>query len=98
MLNHKAIGTRLKNTRLSLDLSQEDLAEIVGISPSFIGAIERGEKSATIDTFDSLCSALDLSWDYLMRGIKNRCDLQNCQLYTDAVELINQYGGNHDLA
>lgn len=98
MLNHKAIGNRIRLTRLSQDLSQEDLAELVGISPSFIGAIERGEKSATIDTFDGIITALDLSWDYLMRGIKNRCDKEQCQLYTDAVELINQYGGNHDLA
>ena len=98
MLNHTQIGHRIRLTRLSLDLSQEDLAELVGISPSFIGAIERGEKSATIDTFDALISALDLSWDFLMHGVKNRCDKEQCQFYTDAVELINQYGGNHDLA
>lgn len=92
MLDHKAIGQRIRLARLSQDMSQEDLAEKVGISPSFVGAIERGEKSATIDTFEALISALDLSWDYLMRGVKNRCDLQNCQLYTDAVSLLKQYG------
>lgn len=92
MLDHKAIGQRIRLARLSLDLSQEDLAERVGISPSFVGAIERGDKSATIDTFDSLCSALGLSWDYLIRGIRNRCDKQDCQLYKDAVALLQQYG------
>ena len=50
MLDHKAIGQRIRLRRLELNLSQEELAEIVGISPSFVGAIERGEKSATIDT------------------------------------------------
>ena len=92
MLDHKAIGQRIRNQRLSLDLSQEDLAELVGISPSFIGHIERAEKAATIDTFDSIISALGVSWDYLMRGAKNRCDKENCQLYIDAVELLKQFG------
>ena len=92
MLDHKAIGSRIRLTRLSLDLNQEDLAELVGISASFIGAIERTEKSATIDTFDSICEALGVSWDYLMKGTVNRCDQQNCPLFKDAVELLQRYG------
>lgn len=92
MLDHKAIGQRIRLARLSQDLSQEDLAELVGISPSFVGALERAEKAATIDTFDALCEVLGLSWDYLMKGVKNRCDKEQCQLYKDAVDLLKQYG------
>ena len=92
MLDHKAIGQRIRFRRLELDLSQEDLAELVGVSTSFIGHIERAEKSATLDTFDAIISTLGTSWDYLMYGIKNRCDKENCQLYKDAVELLKRYG------
>ena len=92
MLDHKAIGQRIRLRRLELNLSQEEFAEIVDISPSFVGAIERGEKSATIDTFDAIISALGVSWDYLMHGVKKRCDKEDCQLYKDAVALLKQYG------
>ena len=92
MLDHKAIGQRIRLRRLELDMSQEELAEKAGISASFIGHIERAEKSATLDTFDQICTVLNLSWDYLIHGIKNRCDLQECQLYKDAVVLLRGYG------
>ena len=97
MLDHKAIGTRIRLRRLELNLSQEELAEIVGISPSFVGHIERAEKSATLDTYDRICEVLGLSLDYLARGVKNRCDKEDCQLYKDAVELLNQFGNAHNL-
>ena len=54
MLDHKAIGQRIRFRRLELDLSQEDLAELAGVSTSFIGHIEHAEKSATLDTFDTI--------------------------------------------
>ena len=92
MLDHKAIGTRIRLRRLELDMSQETLAEKAGISTSFIGHIERAEKSATLDTFDRICEVLGLSLDYLARGIKNRCDREDCGLYKDAVELLKRYG------
>ena len=92
MLDHKAIGQRIRLRRLELNLAQEDFAEIVDISPSFVGVIERGEKSATIDTFDAIISALRVTWDYLMHGVKKRCDKEVCLLYKDAVELLKQYG------
>ena len=97
MLDHKALGQRIRLRRLELDLSQEDLAEKAGISTSFIGHIERAEKSATLDTFDRICEVLGLSLDYLARGVKNRCDRQECLLYKDAVELLNQFGNMHNL-
>ena len=97
MLDHKAIGTRIRLRRLELDMSQEELAEKVGISPSFVGHIERAEKSATLDTFDRIGEVLGLSLDYLARGVKNRCDKEECLLYKDAVALLNQFGNAHNL-
>ena len=97
MLDHKALGQRIRLRRLELDMSQEELAEKAGISTSFIGHIERAEKSATLDTFDQICEVLGLSLDFLARGVKNRCDRQECQLYKDAVALLNQFGNMHNL-
>ena len=43
-MDYKAMGKRLKIERCNLNLTQEQLAEEVGLSPAYIGQIERGER------------------------------------------------------
>lgn len=49
-----------------MDLSQEQLAEMVGVSTSFIGHIERGTRVPSLDTVWRICKALDVSMDHIM--------------------------------
>ena len=42
-------------------LTQEQLAEKAGTSTTYIGTIERGEKSPTLNTISKLASALNIS-------------------------------------
>ena len=42
--DYGAMGARIRACRRELKLTQEKLAERVGISNSFVGHIERGEK------------------------------------------------------
>lgn len=44
----KLIGLRIRNYRIQSGLNQEQLAELAGCHPTYIGQIERGEKNATI--------------------------------------------------
>ena len=41
-------GKRLKALRLDHSLTQLELAEILDMSPNFIGMIERGERNRTV--------------------------------------------------
>ena len=41
-------GKRLKFLRLDKELTQLELAEILDMSPNFIGMIERGERNTTV--------------------------------------------------
>ena len=52
------IGGLLKKRREELNLSIEDLAENVGLSPSSISRIENGKFSATIDTLLAISKEL----------------------------------------
>jgi transcriptional regulator with XRE-family HTH domain len=52
------IGLRIKKLRLSKDISQERLAEIMGISPKYLSNIERGKENPTLDIFMKLANAL----------------------------------------
>ena len=42
-------GKRLKSLRIDRDLTQLELAEILDMSPNFIGMIERGERNTTVE-------------------------------------------------
>lgn len=57
----KRIGKQIKNSRLELDrMSQEELADKVGIHVSYMGRIERGEANAPVYTLRKIASVLKL--------------------------------------
>lgn len=56
----KKLGKNIKNIRKRKDLSQEKLAELVGITRNAIGMIERGETNAPILTLYRIFKALDI--------------------------------------
>jgi transcriptional regulator with XRE-family HTH domain len=44
------LGQRVRSTRLERDLSQVELGRKAGLSGKFIGEIERGDKSVSVDS------------------------------------------------
>jgi len=56
----KALGKRIREIRISKNLSQEILANAADIPISQIGRIERGEVNTTVSTLAVLSKALDL--------------------------------------
>ena len=56
---------RLKAARAGLDLSQQELAERVGVSRQTISAIEKGDYNPTIKLCIAICRVLDRTLDEL---------------------------------
>ena len=56
---------RLKAARAGKDLSQQALAEMVGVSRQTINAIEKGDYNPTIRLCIAICKALDKTLDEL---------------------------------
>ena len=56
---------KLKSARAALDLSQQDLAEAVGVSRQTINAIEKGDYNPSINLCRAICRALGKSLDEL---------------------------------
>lgn len=56
---------RLKAARAGKDLSQQELAELVGVSRQTINAIEKGDYNPTIRLCIAICKALDKTLDDL---------------------------------
>lgn len=58
-------GSVIRRLRLDLGDSQEEFADRCGLHRTYIGAIERGEKTVTIETADRLAKALGLTLSQL---------------------------------
>ena len=56
---------RMKSARAALDLSQQDLADRVGVSRQTINAIEKGDYNPTIKLCRDICKALGKTLDEL---------------------------------
>lgn len=67
-----AIGGRIKAERKKLGLSQEKLSELVNVTPHYIYEIERGTKAMSMETLINICTALELSSDYVLFGISKQ--------------------------
>ncbi|MBR2402824.1 MAG: helix-turn-helix transcriptional regulator [Lachnospiraceae bacterium] len=60
------VGQKIKRAREARNLSQEDLAALVDLSPTHISVIERGLKATRLDTFIAIANALEVSADSLL--------------------------------
>lgn len=56
---------KLKSARAAKDVSQQELADIVGVSRQTINAIEKGDYNPTIKLCIAICKALDKTLDEL---------------------------------
>ncbi len=56
---------RLKSARAALDLSQQELADRVGVSRQTVNAIEKGDYNPTINLCVSICRVLHKTLDQL---------------------------------
>ncbi|WP_062532979.1 helix-turn-helix transcriptional regulator [Jeotgalibaca dankookensis] len=59
------LQNRLKEVRNNKNLSQQELAEIIGVSRNTISSIERGEFNPTAKLALILCIALDKNFEEL---------------------------------
>ena len=65
-MDYQDFGLRVRTLRRQLKLTQEELAEKVGISASFMGHIERGTRVASLETLVALCITLHVTPQYLL--------------------------------
>lgn len=66
----ETVALNIKRLRLTMGLSQEELADICGYHRTYIGSVERSERNITLSTLDSLSNALNVSPSDLLE-VKN---------------------------
>ena len=66
-VNYKIIGLNVSTYRYTRNLTQAQLAEKAGVSKQFVCNIECGRAIPSVQTLLSLCYALDVTSDDLLR-------------------------------
>jgi transcriptional regulator with XRE-family HTH domain len=62
----KAVGAKIRVARKTKGLSQEKLAEIAGLHPTYISDIELGKVNGNIFSYYSISTALDVPFSDLV--------------------------------
>ncbi len=63
-LNTK-LGFEIRQARLSANLSQEQLAELLNVDRTYISFLESGKRSPSLETFIQLLNHLDIKLSFL---------------------------------
>lgn len=67
-MDYKELGVRIRQERKKNKLTQQQLADSIGISRIYITFIEHGERIISIETLLKIADYLHISTDYLLKG------------------------------
>lgn len=87
---NKQIGGRIRIARISRNLSQDNIAEDLGISVSAYSNMERGVVDITIKRILQVSEILKLKWHYLL-GITSETEMSFEQSLQLLAEPTNKY-------
>lgn len=94
-----SIGANLRKVRTQKKLRQEDVAEKAELSVNYVGAVERGERLPSLETFIALLNAVGASADVVLcdvldNGYEVKNSVINDKLKTLSKEDVSRI---HDL-
>jgi transcriptional regulator with XRE-family HTH domain len=62
-IHAKVVGRELKDSRHALGLTQAEVAKRLGVSPSYISAVEAGRRNLTLGQLANIANAMRLGID-----------------------------------
>ena len=104
-MSYYTIGQRIRRIRKAHKLSQEELAEKVGISTTHMSHIETGNTKLSLPVFVDIAEALEVQTDSLLydnphdsistamndiASILEECDIKQARVISDMVKAMKQ--------
>lgn len=78
--DQKTYGARIKQLRVSKGLTQEQLAEKMNVTGTYIGKIEKGQQTGSIELTVELAMFFGVSLDFLLLGKEYRIESKKQKL------------------
>ena len=104
MLEAKVLGNAIKDARIKNNLSQEELAELVGITPTHLKHIESEHRKPSIEVLFNRTKILHISLDNLIFNNDSKsaelhnaeillkdCDLRELEIVIDVIKSIQKH-------
>ena len=90
----KEMGQRIMLRRKSLRMTQEELAEKLGVSTQMISNLELGKKAIRPENLAKVCSVLELSADFILTGTNTKTAVDAVaekliQLTAEELQMVN---------
>src|SRR5688572_19837470 len=79
------IGPRFRRLRRQLGLSQTQMAEEIGISPSYVNLIERNQRPVTAQILVKMAEAYDIDLRDLAGADQDRSFVELNEIFSDAL-------------
>ena len=76
MAYSKTNGNRIKECRKIANLTQEKLAELIQISPTYLSEIENEHKEASLSVIIAMADVFNVSVDYLLKNNDHLIDIR----------------------
>ena len=86
----KEIGSRINARRRELELTQELLAERMEVSVQMISNLELGKKAIRPENLIKVCDALNVSADYVLRGVRSERETEGFMKKYNLLSVENQ--------
>lgn len=68
-IDYKLIGKRIQQSRKRMNMTQQELAELLDVSVGYISQIERGITKPKLTTIDDICNHISCNLNYIITGI-----------------------------
>lgn len=90
-MDTKSIGKQIKTARLQNNLTQQQFAEQINMSTTYISAIEQGAKTPKLETFIKIANALDVSADFLLSDVVKSAFPVKASLLSEQLEDLSEW-------
>lgn len=85
-MRYKLIGEKIKRARNDKELTQEEMAEKLDVSVSFISQVESGEKKFNLDRIIQVSKILEKPIDYFVEGYKHKSN----EVIDEIIEILKR--------